>query len=81
MLGLAVLGSHRLCAHRGRGLGADADDYSEWQTGRRFTGIVFATIGFVPRLAWRWARPPSVADGRPVRLRHQTAMAPNAVHG
>jgi Na+/melibiose symporter-like transporter len=25
---------------------ADVADYSEWQTGRRFTGIVFATIGF-----------------------------------
>jgi glycoside/pentoside/hexuronide:cation symporter, GPH family len=25
---------------------ADAVDYSEWQTGRRATGIVFATIGF-----------------------------------
>ncbi len=25
---------------------ADAADYSEWQVGRRFTGIVFATIGF-----------------------------------
>ena len=25
---------------------ADAADYSEWQTGRRFTGLVFATIGF-----------------------------------
>ena len=25
---------------------ADAADYSEWQTGRRFTGMVFATIGF-----------------------------------
>lgn len=25
---------------------ADAADYSEWQTGRRFTGTVFATIGF-----------------------------------
>jgi Na+/melibiose symporter-like transporter len=25
---------------------ADAADFSEWQTGRRFTGIVFATIGF-----------------------------------
>jgi Na+/melibiose symporter-like transporter len=24
---------------------ADVADYSEWQTGRRFTGIVFATIG------------------------------------
>ncbi len=25
---------------------ADAADYSEWQTGRRFTGMVFATISF-----------------------------------
>ena len=25
---------------------ADVADYSEWQTGRRFTGTVFATIGF-----------------------------------
>ncbi|MFT3780819.1 MAG: MFS transporter [Nibricoccus sp.] len=25
---------------------ADAADYSEWQIGRRFTGMVFATIGF-----------------------------------
>ena len=25
---------------------ADVADYSEWNTGRRFTGIVFATIGF-----------------------------------
>jgi Na+/melibiose symporter-like transporter len=25
---------------------ADVADYSEWQTGRRFTGMVFATIGF-----------------------------------
>jgi Na+/melibiose symporter-like transporter len=25
---------------------ADVADYSEWKTGRRFTGIVFATIGF-----------------------------------
>jgi glycoside/pentoside/hexuronide:cation symporter, GPH family len=25
---------------------ADAADYSEWQTGRRFTGVVFASIGF-----------------------------------
>ncbi len=25
---------------------ADAADYSEWKTGRRFTGMVFATIGF-----------------------------------
>ena len=25
---------------------ADCADYSEWKTGRRFTGMVFATIGF-----------------------------------
>lgn len=25
---------------------ADVADYSEWKTGRRFTGVVFATIGF-----------------------------------
>jgi Na+/melibiose symporter-like transporter len=25
---------------------ADVADYSEWQTGRRFTGMVFATVGF-----------------------------------
>jgi glycoside/pentoside/hexuronide:cation symporter, GPH family len=25
---------------------ADVADYSEWQTGRRFTGMVFATLGF-----------------------------------
>jgi Na+/melibiose symporter-like transporter len=25
---------------------ADVADYSEWKTGRRITGIVFATIGF-----------------------------------
>ena len=25
---------------------ADVADYSEWKTGRRFTGTVFATIGF-----------------------------------
>jgi len=25
---------------------ADVADYSEWQTGRRFTGMVFASIGF-----------------------------------
>ena len=25
---------------------ADAADFSEWQTGRRFTGMVYATIGF-----------------------------------
>ncbi len=26
---------------------ADVADYSEWKTGRRFTGMVFATIGFM----------------------------------
>jgi Na+/melibiose symporter-like transporter len=26
---------------------ADVADYSEWKTGRRFTGMVFATIGFL----------------------------------
>ena len=29
---------------------ADVADYSEWKTGRRFTGIVFATIGFALKL-------------------------------
>jgi Na+/melibiose symporter-like transporter len=29
---------------------ADVADYSEWKTGRRFTGIVFATIGFSLKL-------------------------------
>jgi Na+/melibiose symporter-like transporter len=29
---------------------ADVVDYSEWKTGRRATGIVFATIGFALKL-------------------------------
>jgi glycoside/pentoside/hexuronide:cation symporter, GPH family len=29
---------------------ADVADFSEWKTGRRFTGIVFATVGFALKL-------------------------------
>ena len=29
---------------------ADVADYSEWKTGRRFTGMVFATIGFALKI-------------------------------
>ncbi|MEO3690381.1 MFS transporter [Roseateles paludis] len=48
MLGLAVLGSivYAPTVAVAWAMYADAADYSEWQTGRRFTGIVFATIGF-----------------------------------
>jgi len=48
MCGLAMLGSlvyAPTCAIMWA-MYADAADYSEWQTGRRFTGMVFATIGF-----------------------------------
>ncbi|KQV86029.1 MFS transporter [Pelomonas sp. Root1237] len=48
MVGLAFLGSvvyAPTCAVMWA-MYADAADYSEWQTGRRFTGMVFATIGF-----------------------------------
>ncbi len=48
LLGLAILGSFvyaPTCAIMWA-MYADAADYSEWQTGRRFTGMVFATIGF-----------------------------------
>jgi Na+/melibiose symporter-like transporter len=48
MVGLAFLGSlvyAPSCAVMWA-MYADAADYSEWQTGRRFTGMVFATIGF-----------------------------------
>jgi Na+/melibiose symporter-like transporter len=48
MLGLQVLGAivyAPTCAVMWS-MYADAADYSEWQTGRRFTGMVFATIGF-----------------------------------
>jgi Na+/melibiose symporter-like transporter len=61
---------------------ADAADYSEWQTGRRFTGIVFATIGF--------ALKSGLALGSAVFLWVMAGMwdyrtdapdAPNAIHG
>jgi len=61
---------------------ADAADYSEWQTGRRFTGIVFATIGFSLKSG--------LALGSAVFLwamsgfwGYDTAQpsAPNAIHG
>jgi len=48
MVGLQVLGAivyAPTCAIMWA-MYADAADYSEWQTGRRFTGMVFATIGF-----------------------------------
>ena len=48
MVGLQMLGSvvyAPTCAIMWA-MYADAADYSEWQTGRRFTGMVFATIGF-----------------------------------
>ncbi len=53
---------------------ADVADYSEWKTGRRFTGMVFATIGFALEI-----RPGaglgfvSLDHGRLFPLRHQTA--------
>ncbi|MEO7598248.1 MAG: glycoside-pentoside-hexuronide (GPH):cation symporter [Opitutus sp.] len=48
MLALAVIGSlvYAPTIAVAWAMYADAADYSEWQTGRRFTGIVFATIGF-----------------------------------
>ena len=48
MLVLAVLGSivYAPTIAVAWAMYADAADYSEWQTGRRFTGMVFATIGF-----------------------------------
>ena len=61
---------------------ADAADFSEWQTGRRFTGIVFATIGF--------ALKSGLALGSAVFLwvmagfwGYETHLpdAPNAIHG
>ncbi|MDQ5979403.1 MAG: glycoside/pentoside/hexuronide:cation symporter, family, partial [Verrucomicrobiota bacterium] len=48
MVILAITGSNvyaPTCANKGARY-ADAADSSEWQTGRRFTGMVFATIGF-----------------------------------
>jgi Na+/melibiose symporter-like transporter len=61
---------------------ADAADYSEWQTGRRFTGMVFATLGF--------ALKSGLALGSAVYLWLMAGVwgydtrypsAPNAVHG
>jgi Na+/melibiose symporter-like transporter len=61
---------------------ADAADYSEWQTGRRFTGMVFATIGF--------ALKSGLALGSAVFLWAMTGFwgyetsapgTPNAIHG
>jgi Na+/melibiose symporter-like transporter len=61
---------------------ADAADFSEWQTGRRFTGMVFATIGFALKAG--------LALGSACFLwimagffGYDTSMpsAPNAVHG
>ncbi|MFT3868725.1 MAG: MFS transporter [Nibricoccus sp.] len=48
MLALAALGSvvYAPTIAVAWAMYADASDYSEWQTGRRFTGMVFATIGF-----------------------------------
>ncbi len=48
MLELAVIGSlvYAPTIAPAWAMYADAADYSEWQTGRRFTGMVFATIGF-----------------------------------
>jgi len=48
MVALAILGSavYAPTIAVAWAMYADAADYSEWQTGRRFTGIVFATIGF-----------------------------------
>lgn len=48
MLLLAILGSlfYAPTIAAAWAMYADAADYSEWQTGRRFTGMVFATIGF-----------------------------------
>ena len=36
---------------------ADVADYSEWKTGRRFTGMVFATIGFALKAGLASVRP------------------------
>jgi len=48
MIALAVVGSlvYAPTIATAWAMYADAADYSEWQTGRRFTGMVFATIGF-----------------------------------
>ena len=48
MLGLTALGSiaYAPTIPLTWAMFADCADYSEWKTGRRFTGMVFATIGF-----------------------------------
>jgi glycoside/pentoside/hexuronide:cation symporter, GPH family len=48
MFALAVLGSvvYAPTIAVAWAIYADAADYSEWQTGRRFTGVLFASIGF-----------------------------------
>jgi len=48
MVVLAVLGSivYAPTIAAAWSMYADAADYSEWQTGHRFTGMVYATIGF-----------------------------------
>ncbi len=48
MVGLTVLGSavYAPTIPLVWAIFADVADYSEWKTGRRFTGMVFATIGF-----------------------------------
>jgi len=47
---------------------ADVADYSEWKTGRRFTGMVFATIGFALKAGLAWVRRRFFAHGRPFSL-------------
>jgi Na+/melibiose symporter-like transporter len=84
MLALAVIGSvvYAPTIAVAWAMYADAADYSEWQTGRRFTGMVFATIGFglksglaLGSAAFLW-----VMAG--VWGYETTApTAPNAVHG
>jgi len=48
MVGLTILGSivYAPTIPLVWAIYADVADYSEWKTGRRFTGMVFATIGF-----------------------------------
>jgi Na+/melibiose symporter-like transporter len=48
MVGLTILGSivYAPTIPLVWAIFADVADYSEWKTGRRFTGMVFATIGF-----------------------------------
>ncbi len=61
---------------------ADVADYSEWKTGRRFTGMVFATIGFGLKsgLALGSASFLWIMSGL---FNYDTKLpdAPNAVHG